>query len=114
MDPLGGKDTMKGYDLLKPFGRIVCYGNIQLEIFEKLVKNIYQCSSVRAVHAIYTLNFSPLQLCYTVFSYIIQRFSEIIGGGDACPLPLLPSPLVSVIGPRLQSVRTRDVASLIN
>jgi hypothetical protein len=87
MDPLGGKDTMKGYDLLKPFGRIVCFGNIQLEIFEKLVKNIYQCSSVRAVHAIYTLNFSPLQLCYTVFSYIIQRFSEIIGGGMLAPFP---------------------------
>ncbi|XP_046842607.1 synaptic vesicle membrane protein VAT-1 homolog isoform X2 [Xenia sp. Carnegie-2017] len=26
MDPLGGKDTMKGYDLLKPFGRIICFG----------------------------------------------------------------------------------------
>ncbi|WP_411027453.1 zinc-binding dehydrogenase, partial [Salmonella sp. s54925] len=26
MDPLGGKDTQKSYELLKPFGRIICYG----------------------------------------------------------------------------------------
>jgi hypothetical protein len=32
MDPLGGKDTMKGYDLLKPFGRIVCFGNKYLSM----------------------------------------------------------------------------------
>lgn len=34
MDPLGGKDTMKGYDLLKPFGRIICFGNHQLQMLE--------------------------------------------------------------------------------
>ena len=26
LDPLGGTDTKKGYNLLKPLGIIVCYG----------------------------------------------------------------------------------------
>ena len=26
LDPLGGNDTKKGYNLLKPLGIIVCYG----------------------------------------------------------------------------------------
>ena len=36
MDPLGGKDTNKGYELLKPFGQVVCYGNYcwQMHNFE--------------------------------------------------------------------------------
>jgi NADPH:quinone reductase-like Zn-dependent oxidoreductase len=30
MDPLGGKDTTKGYDLLKHFGRLICYGKYEV------------------------------------------------------------------------------------
>jgi hypothetical protein len=30
MDPLGGKDTTKGYDLLKHFGRLICYGEYEV------------------------------------------------------------------------------------
>lgn len=26
MDPLGGSDTAKGYNLLKPMGKVVTYG----------------------------------------------------------------------------------------
>lgn len=28
MDPLGGSDTAKGYNLLKPMGKVVTYGEL--------------------------------------------------------------------------------------
>ena len=41
MDPLGGKDTTKGYDLLKPLGRIICYGKLY-RVIQK-IRILYHC-----------------------------------------------------------------------
>jgi len=30
LDPLGGADTKKGYNLLKPLGILVCFGKLNL------------------------------------------------------------------------------------
>ncbi|XP_028392255.1 synaptic vesicle membrane protein VAT-1 homolog [Dendronephthya gigantea] len=56
MDPLGGKDTMKGYDLLKPFGRIICFG--MANIVKGQSKSIFSSAKIWYQSS----NFSPFKL----------------------------------------------------
>ena len=56
MDPLGGKDTVKGYDLLKPFGRIICFG------LANIVKGQSKSIFTSAKMWYNTTSFSPFKL----------------------------------------------------
>ena len=75
LDPMGGRDTLKGYQLLRPGGRIIVYGfaNLQRRRFNP-IRVVGQLARVQ--------RFSPLQLMNENRGVIGVMMGRLLGRAD--------------------------------
>lgn len=54
LDPLGGSDTKKGYNLLKPLGIIVCYGLLPMVFYLNYGSHVFDFLNIERYPALFT------------------------------------------------------------